>query len=199
MRRRPLRALLATAMLATLAALPAGRPARAQRYVPGESREFPRVKYADSLVSVNDRCIVKKTKLNPAVRPVYVNWRPIGFCCVSSVATFLKDPEKYLKEQKIDMRCVVNQGRHAAPEPKRRVMINYEIFYLSTADALAQFKRHTLQYCGWLTDPVSGARFRPTASSPRMVYNGRPYYFATISNRMKFEARPDSFAVRKGS
>jgi YHS domain-containing protein len=32
-----------------------------------------------------------------------------------------------------------------------------------------------------------------------MVHNGRPYYFSTISNRMKFEAMPDSFAVRKGS
>jgi YHS domain-containing protein len=199
LRRRPARLLAAVLLLGALAAASVPHAARAQRYVPGESREFPRVKYADSLVSVNDRCIVKKTRLNPAIRPVYVNWRPIGFCCASSVAAFLKDPEKYLKEQKIDMRCVVNQGRHAAPDAKRRVMINYEIFYLSTADALAQFKRHTLQYCGWLTDPVSGARFRPTASSPRMLYNARPYYFATISNRMKFEARPDSFAVRKGS
>jgi YHS domain-containing protein len=111
----------------------------------------------------------------------------------------VKDPEKYLKQQKIDMRCVVNQGRHAAPDLKRRMMINYEIFYLSTMDALALFKKHTLQYCGWLTDPVNRAHFRPTASSPRMSYNGRTYYFSTISNRMKFEAMPDSFAVRRGN
>ena len=53
-------------------------------------------------------------------------------------------------------------------------------------------------------DPESGATLeRPpeaiTLSSPRMTYNGRSYYFSTISSRMKFEARPDSFAVRKGS
>lgn len=52
----------------------------AQRFVPGEHREFPKIKYADSLESLNDRCIVKKSKLNLKVRPVYVNWRPIGFC-----------------------------------------------------------------------------------------------------------------------
>ncbi len=52
----------------------------AQRYVPGEHPDFPNIKYSDSLVSVNDRCIVKQTKLNLKVRPVYVNWRPIGFC-----------------------------------------------------------------------------------------------------------------------
>ena len=195
---RTLRAPAAVAMLAALAALP-GPPALAQRFVPGEHREFPRIKYADSLESVNDRCIVKKTKLSLAIRPVYVNWRPIGFCCEGCPALFLKNPEKYLTDQKIDLRCVVNQGRHAAPDEKRRVYVNYEIFYLSTRDALERFRKHTLQYCGWLTDPVNGARFRPAASSPRMTYNGRYYYFSTISNRMKFEARPDSFAVRKGS
>ncbi len=199
MRRRALRALAALVPLAALAALPAPQSAIAQRYVSGEHREFPKVKYADSLESINDRCIVKKTKLSLTVRPIYVNWRPVGFCCEGCPALFLKNPEKYLKDQKIDLRCVVNQGRHAAPDEKRRVNVNYEIFYLSTRDALEQFRKHTLQYCGWLTDPVSGVRFRPTASSPRMTFNGRPYYFATISNRMKFEARPDSFAVRKGS
>jgi YHS domain-containing protein len=193
-----MRVLAAAALLGALAALPGPRAAFAQRFVPGEHRDFPKIKYADSLESVNDRCLVKKTKLSLAIRPVYVNWRPIGFCCAPCVGIFMKNPEKFLKDQKIDMRCVVNQGRHAAPDPKRRVLVNYEIFYLSTHDALEQFRKHTLQYCGWLTDPVSGARFRPTVSSPRLEYGGHPFYFSTISNRMKFEATPDSFAVRRG-
>ena len=91
---RTLRAPAAVAMLAALAALP-GPPALAQRFVPGEHREFPRIKYADSLESVNDRCIVKKTKLSLAIRPVYVNWRPIGFCCEDCQKKFLKDPAKF--------------------------------------------------------------------------------------------------------
>lgn len=54
--------------------------ASAQRLVPGTDPEHPRVKYADSLESVNDRCIVAKRTLSRTVRPIYVNLRPIGFC-----------------------------------------------------------------------------------------------------------------------
>jgi hypothetical protein len=53
---------------------------RAQRYVPTADPEHPRIKYADSLVSLNDRCIVRMSKLNLRVRPVYVSRQPIGFC-----------------------------------------------------------------------------------------------------------------------
>lgn len=74
-----LRAPVATAMILA-AALPFAAPAPAQRYVPTVDPAFPRIKYADSLESLNDRCIIRKEKLNPNVRPVYVNWRPIGFC-----------------------------------------------------------------------------------------------------------------------
>ena len=54
--------------------------ATAQRYVPTADPARPKLKYADSLVSLNDRCVVSQTKLNPRVRPVYVNGLPIGFC-----------------------------------------------------------------------------------------------------------------------
>ena len=54
--------------------------ASAQRYVETPVPDFPRLKYADSLVSANDRCIVSQAKLNPKMAPLYVNGRPIGFC-----------------------------------------------------------------------------------------------------------------------
>lgn len=54
--------------------------ASAQRYVAQPDSVHPRLKYADSLVSLNDRCAVAKNKLNPRVRPVYVNGKPVGFC-----------------------------------------------------------------------------------------------------------------------
>ena len=42
---------------------------------------FPHVRYFDTkLVSINDRCAVRKVKLNPKMPPVYVNGRPVGFC-----------------------------------------------------------------------------------------------------------------------
>ncbi len=52
----------------------------AQRFVPGSDPGRPRLKFADSLVSANDRCIVAREKLNRSVRPVYVNGVPMGFC-----------------------------------------------------------------------------------------------------------------------
>jgi hypothetical protein len=41
---------------------------------------MPRVRYFDTnLVSINDRCAVRKVKLNPKMPPVYVNGQPVGF------------------------------------------------------------------------------------------------------------------------
>ena len=54
--------------------------ASGQRPVPGSDPKYQRLKFADSLVSLNDRCAVARNKLNPQVRPVYVNGRPVGFC-----------------------------------------------------------------------------------------------------------------------
>lgn len=76
-RARPIAALLAVAAGAALL-WPYG--GAAQRYVPTADPAFPRLKYADSLVSINDRCAVRKVKLSSKVRPVYVNQEPVGFC-----------------------------------------------------------------------------------------------------------------------
>jgi hypothetical protein len=42
--------------------------------------EFPQVRFADGTVCANDRCPVRKVKLNRRLEPLYVNGRPIGFC-----------------------------------------------------------------------------------------------------------------------
>lgn len=42
---------------------------------------LPRIRYYDDgLVSVNDRCAVRKVKLNVKMPPIYVNGQPVGFC-----------------------------------------------------------------------------------------------------------------------
>ena len=68
---------VALAVGAVLLAPPRGA---AQRRLPTSDPEHPRIKNADSLVSLNDRCMLRKSKLNPRVRPVYVNGQPLGFC-----------------------------------------------------------------------------------------------------------------------
>jgi hypothetical protein len=42
--------------------------------------EFPKIRFADGLVSANDRCPVTKRKLSVLFPPIYVNGQPIGFC-----------------------------------------------------------------------------------------------------------------------
>jgi hypothetical protein len=42
---------------------------------------LPRLRYfADGLVTLNDRCPVRKVKLNPRMGASYVNGHPVGFC-----------------------------------------------------------------------------------------------------------------------
>lgn len=42
---------------------------------------LPRLRFfADGQVSLNDRCPVRKVKLNPRMGAAYVNGRPVGFC-----------------------------------------------------------------------------------------------------------------------
>ena len=44
------------------------------------SDSLPRIRYNDGQVSLNDRCPVRKVRLNLLLEPLYVNGRPIGFC-----------------------------------------------------------------------------------------------------------------------
>lgn len=103
-----------------------------------------------------------------------------------------------MKEQHVDVRCVIHPRRRAQLDPAYRAHINHEIYFFSTQDAKRAFHRDPLRYCGWLTDPVSRVRFRPADGRSRFVYRGRPFYFATDSTRLAFKAMPDSFAIRKG-
>lgn len=70
-----LAAFLTLGMTTTLAAA-----AGAQVHIKSANEDFPKVLYADTLISANDRCIVARSRLNPRVRPVYVNGTPLGFC-----------------------------------------------------------------------------------------------------------------------
>ena len=67
-------------LLAVLTLVLTAMPAAAQRYLATSDSLHPRLRYADSLDSRNDRCLVAQNKLNPRVRPVYVNGLPMGFC-----------------------------------------------------------------------------------------------------------------------
>lgn len=74
--------LVATAMPLMIApgAAEEGRDAAAEVSYVQKGDSFPRIRFADERVSLNDRCPVRKAKLNLKMPPVYVNGRPVGFC-----------------------------------------------------------------------------------------------------------------------
>ena len=74
----------AVVLLAWGCAAPAPTPAPSTstgaEYVdPGA--ELSRLRFLErDQVSMNDRCPVRHSRLNPEIAPVYVNGRPLGFC-----------------------------------------------------------------------------------------------------------------------
>lgn len=109
----------------------------------------------------------------------------------------MKDPERYLDfVTKLD--CPVRLNHRAVIDSAHRAYVNHEIYYLSDGRSLERFRKEPQRYCGLVTDPVTRVRFRPSRSSPRWDYRGRPYFFTKDSALTVFQAMPDSFAVRKG-
>jgi YHS domain-containing protein len=187
-------------VLALAVALAAGAsvPGDASRWVPTADKAHPRLKYDDSLTSINDRCAVKENELSPSIRPVYVNGQPVGFCCTTCPAIFIQGPEPYLHRMKASFIDPVRKVP-AKIEAPLRYHVNWEVFYFADRASLDEFRKRPTAYCGWLTDPVNGVRFRPTASSPRVIQAGRSYFFTSDSTRVKFQAAPVNYAYRKGA
>ena len=110
----------------------------------------------------------------------------------------MKDPESRLRALRIRVADPVQPSHLASLDPGLRAEVNHEVFLFSDRSTLEKFRKNPLRWCGILTDPVSRQRFRPTARSPHLTYNGRPYYFTNDLNLRTFRAIPDRFAVRKG-
>jgi YHS domain-containing protein len=88
----------------------------------------------------------------------------------------------------------VAAGSPAVLDSAHEARVNHEIYFLSSRAARDAFRREPLRYCGLVTDPVSGERFRPSAASPRAVHLGRPYYFRSAETRSRFTREPARFA-----
>lgn len=165
-------------------------------YVPTDPLMDQRVMYADSTISINTKCPVRGGRVDPVRVPVYVNGRPVAFCCTPCPSVFSKDPERYLHGLKVTLRDPVNPKRNAAIDSSVRTSLNQDIFFFSSVAAMKQFKKDPLRYCGLLTDPVSHARFKPSKSSPHVTFRGRDYYFAADSTLATFQTDPEKFYER---
>ena len=80
--------LLLMAITVVPTAVLAGDEMAAEKIVPQALAEFvspadslPHLRFlADQKVTLNDRCPVRKVKLNPMMGASYVNGQPVGFC-----------------------------------------------------------------------------------------------------------------------
>jgi YHS domain-containing protein len=150
-----------------------------------------RIMYADSSISINTVCPVRRARVDPNRDPVYVNGRPVAFCCTPCPAVFSQDPERYLREMKVSLRCPVRPARRAIFDSSLRMKVNQDIFFFSNTSAMKTFRKDPIRYCGVLTDPVSRERFRPTRQSPHVTFRGREYYFAADATLARFQAQPE--------
>ncbi len=188
---------LVAALVAAFDASGAGQ--HLPRWVPTADKAHPRLQYGDSLISINDRCAVKESELSPSIRPIYVNAKPVGFCCTTCPAIFIQGPEPYLQRMKASFTDPVHPKRPAKIQAPLRYHVNWEVFFFSDRASMDEFRKRPINYCGLLTDPVNGVRFRPRSTSPRVVHAGRTYFFTSDSTRTKFQAVPIDYAYRKGA
>ena len=185
------------AIVVAWAGLVAGSGAGAQEMVKSKDPNYPRVRYADSLVSLNDRCIVRQAPLNAMFKACYVNGKPIGFCCRTCPGVFSLDPEPYLRAQHIEVPCAVFPQRKARIDSSMRRRIGHDLFYFSNALAMREFNRDPLRFVKVLSDPVTNDRFRVTRTSPKSEYKNRTYYFASAGEKGVFDANPEKYRDRR--
>jgi YHS domain-containing protein len=91
--------------------------------------------------------------------------------------------------------CVVDPARSAILDEACRVFVNYETYYLSSAEATGKFNQAPWRYTGLVTDPVTHQRFQPTDNSPVRKYEGRLFYFSSASSDQTFGGDPEAYAT----
>ena len=107
----------------------------------------------------------------------------------------MKDPEIFLTNLDIHFACAVDNNKDASITADHRRYVNWEIFYFANDARMAEFDENPLPHCGRVTDPVNMVRFHPDPSSPRIDYEGRPYFFSCDSTRAVFADAPRDYAT----
>ena len=99
----------------------------------------------------------------------------------------MKGPDQYLNELGITLPCAVDSSRTAIIDASHRAFVNYEAYYFSDDAAMKVFIVEPYRYTGKVTDPVSIARFIPTADSPTRSFGGRLFYFISNETAATFD------------
>jgi YHS domain-containing protein len=107
------------------------------------------------------------------------------------------DPEFALFHLQRAMWDPVDPERVGSLDPELKARVNGEWYRFADRADLERFRRRPALYCGLLRDPVSGLRFRPTPRSPRVDWDGSPWFFAADSTRALFEREPKRWEVKR--
>lgn len=107
----------------------------------------------------------------------------------------MQGPEVWLTQLGIELACVVDPPAPARLDAEHRVFVNLETYYLSQPAAVTAFRQTPWEFSGPLTDPVSRARFVPTADSPRRERGDRTFFFESDATLAEFDADPAAYEV----
>ncbi len=106
----------------------------------------------------------------------------------------MQDPEAYLEKFDLELPCPVSPQRDALLDAGHRVLVNHDVFFVSSPEAREELERRPLRYLGTVTDAVSGLRFVPGELSPHLVHEERLYYFFDASTLAEFRTDPERYA-----
>jgi YHS domain-containing protein len=155
--------------------------------------EFSPLQYADGSQTLNDRCPIHQDRLNPALRPLFVNGKPVGFCGTVCLLAFLDGPGGYLDGLGVELASAMDLEKPAVLDAGHRVMVNYEVFFFASPEEVAKFDKDPTKYCGLLTDPVEKKRFQPVKNSPKAKFRKRTFYFLSAESRAAFISNPSDY------
>ena len=132
------------------------------------------------------KCIVsgKEIAVSESTRFVAVNGEKVYFCCDNCPKAFAANPEKYVTSAGD---CPVNKGNGAMPGKEGRVVVNNSLYYFCCASCPDAFAKNPENFVKEMHDAVSGKKFAPKASSPRVEKDGQIYLFSGPETRAAFE------------
>ncbi len=102
----------------------------------------------------------------------------------------MQDVDQFLVRKGITLGGYLDPSRPAVLEPSHMARVNYETYFFADAGGRERFLEAPLHYCGWVTDPVTKSRFRPSATSLSSSWNDVLYYFSSHASYRAFQESP---------
>ena len=107
----------------------------------------------------------------------------------------MQDVPAAVRRRGLSFACYDDPSRDAVIDADHAVSVNWETYLFADVAAAERFERDLVARCGLLTDPVSHRRFVPDATSPRLEYDGLPWYFESADTRDAFAREPQRFRL----